>query len=75
MKQKTIMTIIITSVLSTVFAFVLSNYLFRSPKNRQQKTEVVQKITTDFKEPDKTYFNAQSINPTQIITIGDNNKQ
>ena len=73
MKQKTIMTIIVTSILSVIFAFVISNYLFRSPKNRQQKTEVVQKITTDFNAPDKTYFNAQSINPTQIIKIGDNN--
>ena len=74
MKQKTIITIVVTGIVSAGFAFVVSNYLFRSPKNRQQKTEVVQKISTEFNSPDKTYFNEQSINPTLIITIGDNNQ-
>ncbi len=70
MKQKTIMTIIVVSILSIIVAYFSSNFLFRSPKNRQQKVEKVEKISTDFKTPDKTYFNEKSIDPTQIIKIG-----
>lgn len=70
MKQKTIMTIVVVSVLSIVIAYFSSNFLFRSPKNREQKVEKVEKISTEFNNPDKTYFNEKSIDPTQIIRIG-----
>lgn len=70
MKQKTIMTIVVVSVLSIVIAYFSSNFLFRSPKNREQKVEKVEKISTEFNNPDKTYFNEKSIDPTQIIKIG-----
>lgn len=70
MKQKSIMTIIVVSVLSIIVAYFSSNMLFRSPKNREQKVEKVEAISTNFDNPDKTYFNEQSIDPTQIIKIG-----
>lgn len=73
MKQKDIVLVILVIFISGVFSLVLSNYLFASPKNRQEKVEVVEPITAEFKQPDKKYFNAESIDPTQIIKIGDNN--
>lgn len=73
MKQKDITVILMTAVISGVFSFILSNALFASPKNRQEKVEVVQAIEPNFPQPDKKYFNENSFDPTQLITIGDNN--
>lgn len=77
MKQKDIVLIIVVVFISGVFSLVLSNYLFSSPRNRQEKVEVVEPITAEFDTPEKDdkYFNAQAIDPTQIIRIGDNNNQ
>jgi hypothetical protein len=73
MKQKDITLIIVVVFISGVFSFVLSNYLFGSAKNRQERVEVVQPITAEFTQPSNKYFNDKSIDPTKLITIGDNN--
>ncbi|MES2971659.1 MAG: hypothetical protein V4702_05030 [Patescibacteria group bacterium] len=73
MKQKDIILIIVVVFISGVLSLVLSNMLISSPKNRQEKVEVVEAISSDFTQPDKKYFNANSIDPTQIIRIGENN--
>jgi ABC-type maltose transport system permease subunit len=75
MKQKDIPLIIIVVIISAVFSFILSNALISSPKNRATKVEIVSPISGDFKQPDQKYFNAQSIDPTKLIQIGDNNNQ
>jgi hypothetical protein len=72
MKQKDITLIVVVVAISAIVSLVLSNLLISSPKNRKEKVEVVQKITSDFPTPDKKYFNAQSIDPTKLIQIGDN---
>lgn len=71
MKQKDILTIAVIVIISAVVSFVLSGLLISTPKNRQQQVEVVEKIGAEFTRPDAKYFNAQSINPTQKIQIGD----
>ena len=73
MKQKDIVLIIVVVFISAVFSLVVSSVLISSPKNRQQKVEVVDPITSDFKTPDSKYFNANSIDPTKLIQIGDSN--
>ncbi len=77
MKQKDIITIIVVVFISGVFSLLLSNVLISSPKNRQSQVETVEPITADFKVPSKDdkYFNAQAIDPTQIIRIGNDNNQ
>lgn len=70
MKQKDIALIIVVAVVSAVVALVLSNILFGSPSRSQQKAEVVDPITANFPAPDQRYFNGDSIDPTQTITIG-----
>jgi hypothetical protein len=70
-KQKDIALIIVVGVVSAVIALVLSNILFGSPSRSQQKAEVVDPITADFSAPDQRYFNSNSVDPTQTITIGD----
>lgn len=75
MKQKDIAVIVVVVFVSAVLSYFLSNALFASPDNLQTEVEVVEPITADFPEPDKRYFNDNSINPTQTITIGDGQNQ
>lgn len=71
MKQKDLALILIVVFISAMLSFVASNFFFASPKNRQEKVPTVEPITADFQQPDKKYFNSDSIDPTQIIKIGD----
>ncbi|HEU4914125.1 MAG TPA: hypothetical protein VFT16_01840 [Candidatus Saccharimonadales bacterium] len=73
MKQKDVAMIIIVVFVSGVLSFVLSDMLFGKPADRQQKAEVVDVITSDFPLPSEKYFNVNSIDPTQLIEIGDSN--
>lgn len=73
MKQKDILLIAVVVVVSGTASFFLSKFLFNTPKNRQQKVEVVQPISAEFPQPDSKYFNSNSIDPTKNITIGDSN--
>lgn len=75
MKQKDLPLILIVVIISAVFSLLLSNFLISAPKNRHTQVEVVSPITSDFKQPDQKYFNAQSIDPTQPIHIGDTTNQ
>ncbi|HZM64562.1 MAG TPA: hypothetical protein VFB59_05500 [Candidatus Saccharimonadales bacterium] len=70
MKQKDIALILVMVFISGVLSFVISGQIFGSPKNREQKAEVVESITAEFPPPPAKYFNGRSINPTQLITIG-----
>lgn len=71
MKQKDMLTIAVIVIISAAVSLILSNLLISTPKNRQQKVEVVEPIGAEFVRPDAKYFNEQSINPTQKIQIGD----
>ena len=71
MKQKDIALIIIIVAISGVVSFLASRWIFAKPADRQQKAEVVDVITSDFPLPDSKYFNNNSIDPTQLIQIGD----
>lgn len=71
MKQKDILLIVVIVVVSGLVSFFISKFLFSIPKNRQTKVEVVQVISSDFPAPDTRYFNANSIDPSKNITIGD----
>ncbi len=75
MKQKDIALIIVMVFISAVLALVVSKFVFSAPQNREQKAEIVDEITPDFSTPPTKYFNAQSVDPTQPISIGTNDKQ
>lgn len=74
MKQKDVALILIISFISVVSSLVVSNMVFGSNK-KTLTADVVTAITPEFNEPDKKYFNEQSVDPTQIIRIGDNANQ
>lgn len=70
MKQKDIALIVVIGVVSAIVALLVSNMMFGTPSNRQQKAETVDLISDQFTAPDKAYFNEKSIDPTKIIHIG-----
>jgi hypothetical protein len=72
-KQKDIILIGFIVILSAIVALFVSRTLFASPKDRQQQVVVVQTIDPNFPTPSTTYFNAQAVDPTQLIQIGPNN--
>lgn len=73
MKQKDVALILVIAVISAAVSLFASKAIFVPPKNRQQEVEVVQPITADFPKPDSRFFNGNSIDPTQLITISPNN--
>ena len=70
MKKKDLVVIVFIVIFSAIVSILLSKALISTPKNRQQKVEVVDKITSTFTRPDPRYFNKDSVNPTQSIQIG-----
>lgn len=72
MKQKDIALIVVIVVISAVISIVVSKFVFATPQNRQQQVEVVAPISARFIDPDPTYFNSSSVDPTKIITITQN---
>lgn len=69
MKQKDIALIIVIAFVSAVMSILLSNVLFGA-KSRNLSAEKVDKITSQFTQPDKKYFNADAVDPTRTIRIG-----
>jgi hypothetical protein len=72
MKQKDIALIIVIAAISGFISFFAARFLFATPANRQQKVEVVDKITSEFPTPSPKYFNPNSIDAAQLIQVTDN---
>lgn len=72
MKQKDIALILVVIIVSGFTSFIVSKKIFSTDQDRSVEVKTVEVISTEFTEPDKKYFNDQSINPTQTIIIGDN---
>ncbi|MDB5163968.1 MAG: hypothetical protein JWS12_586 [Candidatus Saccharibacteria bacterium] len=70
MKQKDLALILIIVFISATISLLISKVFITSPKNRTTKVQVVEKITTDFPQPDSRFFNINAVDPTVLITIG-----
>ncbi len=70
MKRKDLGIIAIVAIVSAFLSILLSGVLLATPEDRQQSVEVVERISTDFERPDSTYFNNKSVNPAQLIQVG-----
>jgi len=73
MKQKDVALVIVVVIISAFIALFASKSIFVPPKNRHQEVEVILPISASFPQPDSRYFNSSSYDPTQLITIGQNN--
>lgn len=71
MKKKDLTLLGVVVVISAVFSFFISGWLIGSPDTEPQEAEVVEAITDEFTPPSNQFFNEDSINPTQLIRIGD----
>lgn len=70
-KQKDLLLISVIIIISGVSSFFISNLFFGKSKH-SAKIEIVDKITPEFTIPGNTYFNNNSINPTRLINIKEN---
>lgn len=75
MKQKDVALLILVVFISGMISYFVANIFISSPKNRATQVEVVEAISSDFKQPDSQFFNSQSVNPTKLIQIGDSSNQ
>jgi hypothetical protein len=75
MKQKDIIVLVAVAIVSAIASLLLSKSFFATPKDQSQKVETIDKITATFPYPSKKYFNAQAVNPAQLVEIGDNTNQ
>jgi hypothetical protein len=73
MKQKDLALIIVVVAVSIAISVFASKLIFKTPAGQSEQVDVVPTITGVFPKPNAQYFNAQSIDPTQLITIGNNN--
>jgi len=72
MKQDDIVLVVGTMIASAIFAIlVTATPIFGSMAKNQQVT-VVSTINTSFKPPSSQYLNTSSIDPTLLVTIGNN---
>lgn len=70
MKQKDLILIVVVGFISVIFSLLLTNFVIKPSKHDLQAPKV-DPISDSFKEPDKTYFNERSLDPTRLIQIGD----
>lgn len=73
MKQKDIAIILVVCFVAAILSFFVSSKLFGTTGDKAQKAETVDVISTQFKAPNSTYFNTNSIDPTQPIVISPEN--
>jgi hypothetical protein len=72
-KQSDIAIIILVISISLVASFFLGDALINTNENRSAEVEVVTPISNQFSQPDFAIFNNESINPTELIQIGQTN--
>lgn len=68
MKQQDIAILIVVAFISAATSFVLSSKVFSS--KGQIEVESVAPLSAEFVTPNKKYFNAQSVNPSALVEIG-----
>jgi len=71
MKQKDIVAVMGTVMVSALFAFVIFSKVFGGA-SKNQTAEVVDPITSEFNLPSDKVFNNQAVNPTKLIEISPN---
>lgn len=71
MKKNDLGIMIAVAIFAGIFSLVLSNLLFTPKSTKGLKAQRIDAVESSFQQPDKRYFNSESINPTQLIQIGD----
>jgi hypothetical protein len=72
MRDKDIAIIIGVVFVSIILSFIIASKVITTPANRQQQVPMASSIFDQISQPPSTYFNAQSVDPTKLIQIGNN---
>lgn len=70
MKPKDFAVVGVAVVLGIILSIIVSNMVFGSGSAHNQQIEIVPSISATLPKPDSQYFNANSLDPTQFISIG-----
>ncbi len=73
MKKNDLFVILAVAIFAGIFSMVASNLIFTPKSVKILKAYKIDEISSEFKQPDKRYFNSESVNPTKNIQIGDGN--
>lgn len=71
MKQSEIAALVVVASISVVIAYFVASSLIGSPGSESVSVKTIDEITTDVVEPDDSIFNADAINPTVEVVIGE----
>lgn len=71
MKKNDILLIVVIAIVAGTLSLVIANFIFGGEQKYNLKAPTVEAISADFPKPDERYFNAQALNPTRNIVIGD----
>lgn len=71
MKKKDITLLAVVIIISAVLSFFIADYVIGDPESNPIEAEVVEVISTEFSAPNEKFFNQDSLNPTQLIRVGD----
>lgn len=76
MKQKDFALLGGVLIVSIILSLVIAHFIFGGSGSHTASVEVVDKITSDFpvSQVQGPYFNSQSVDPTQLIEIGQPNE-
>ncbi len=73
MKQADMAMLILIVSISLLVSYFVGNSVFGGESTRSTEVEVVQSISVEFDQPDKSIFNKSAVNLTETINIGPNN--
>ena len=70
MKKSDLATIILIAGFSTIVAFLLANVLLGDPNEESVKVQYLDVISSNIAQPDRELFNAEAVNPTVEVHVG-----
>ena len=72
MKNSDIAGITFIASLSVIVAFFIADAVIGRPTDESVRVKTIDPITAEVETPDSSIFNADAINPTVEVVIGDN---
>ena len=67
--------LIVIAFASGIISLLLSNVFFAGSGAKNQKVETIDSITSDFKLPNKKYFNKDAVDPALLVQVAPNDNQ
>ena len=70
MKQSDIITVILITMIGTIAAGFVTNAILGNPDDASEKWKTIETVSSDLSTPDSEVFNADAINPTVEVYVG-----